>query len=106
MKLMTIKLLSRIIKINRIEDDISQLEPRLCGISLTIKQEIYIDGSRPFTTLLHEIGHQYMTLTGRIENCQFNVEEFCDTYGFLIEQLMIENGDDIIKKLKIFAEGK
>lgn len=57
-----------------------------------------------FVTLLHEIAHFWLQLTGQYYAESYNREMVVEFFGRLATQLILENGADIFKKLKLFCE--
>jgi len=57
-----------------------------------------------FVTLLHEIAHFWLQLTGQYYAESYNREMVVEFFGRLATQLILENGEDIFKKLKLFCE--
>ena len=87
-----------IIKINNTLNDSADAN------SLLKQNEIQIQSDAPFFVVLHEICHFWIFLTARSELAEFNEEVVCDMYGMITEQLIIENGSDIIKQLWKFMK--
>ena len=100
---MKIKLLSREIALLKVDKNSKQLNTKDIGRVLLYDNEIYFDGSDPFSVLLHEIMHMYLSHTGNDRRSNYVEEDLCDVFGKAIEQLLLENGDNIIKQLKEFA---
>jgi len=98
-----IKLLSREITLIKVDENSKHLDTASTGKAKVYKNEIYFDGSDPFPVLLHEIAHMFLFNSGNDRRKDYTEEQICDMIGKIIEQLLLENGDDIIKQLKEFA---
>jgi len=59
-----------------------------------------------FHSLLHEIRHFYITKNGLSQLGHISEEVDADMFASCVEQLIIDNGIDIFKKLKDFVEEK
>jgi hypothetical protein len=102
---MKIYLLSREIKIIKVDDNSSKLETQNTGIAIYAENTIYYDNQEPFQTILHEIFHFYIKRVGLNQMKQINIEVICDLFSSFIFQLICENGEDIMGKIKKFSEG-
>lgn len=101
---MEIKLLCREISLTKVDKNSEHLKTALTGSSYACTGEIYFDGDDPFPVLMHEIAHIWLYRCGYVVN-SYSEEQMCSITGKMTDQLMLENGDDIIVKLKEFANG-
>ena len=79
------------------------LRTALVGCASYDTKQIYFSDFDSFYTVLHEICHMYLYLVGIDELKEIEKELACDIFGRTIYQLMFENGDNILAKLKEFA---
>ena len=100
---MKIKLLCQEIELIKVDENASVLKTQYAGLSKLYENKIYYDGEDSFPTLIHEITHFFLFLTGNGNREDYTEEQICRLISRTIYQLLLENGDDIIKKLKEFA---
>jgi hypothetical protein len=100
-----IKLFCREIEIIKVDGNANHLNPHYSGRAVyDDTNRIYADGSNTFQTILHEVKHFWDWYAG-IESMEQTPQEVnCNIFGFLVDQLMLENGADIFQRLKEFAE--
>ncbi len=101
---LTLKLLSREIKIIVLKESISNLEPRLTGKINYLPPEIFVENKNVFITVMHELIHFYLNFSGQAFTSEFQVETVCEIFPYFLQQLIIENGQDIL--IKILMLGK
>ncbi len=102
---LNIKILNRDFEIKFVEKNDMTREDIL-GFSSSIKKILTIGEEDRFATLLHEVAHPYLFHAGVDDTFPISKETFCDMFSKLVENLMIENGDDVFQKLKSLSEGK
>lgn len=109
---MKIKILSQEVEIVKITDESWKglfLNEDDChenwGVSHYGQNRIVIkDTVQNFRVLMHEIKHFWDDFIGNHQIDSSTREQICDSFGAFTNDLMLENGDDIFKKLKEFAE--
>jgi len=100
---MKINLFSQEIELVKVEDNANKLNTSACGYACFLENKAYFDGYDPFWTCLHEIMHFYINRVGLNQVGNYNEEVLCDISSRFITQLMLENGEDILQKIKQFA---
>ena len=101
--IMKIKLLSRDVELVYYEETPIH-DKELIGYCDGFNFKLYFQKADAFATILHECMEFYLVHCGARYGAPYSKESLCDIPSKLIEQLMIENGDDIIKELKEYAE--
>jgi hypothetical protein len=86
-------------------NSISRLKPKYSGVQNPYNDSIIFQGNNflSFENILHEITELHLSTTGVYEITEFNKEVLCTINGKVIEQLILENGVDIIKELWEFS---
>lgn len=100
---MRIKLLCQEIELIKVDENATRLRPEYDGLAKISENKIYFNGNHRFSVLIHEIVHFFLFLTGNEQRMNYTEEQIGCIIGKMIHQLLLENGDDIIKQLKEFA---
>jgi len=102
---MKIKLIGEEIEIVKIEDDeYKELDgDKNIGVSVYAKNKIVINNQQSFEVLIHEMVHCWLYRIGISSIKLFSKESICDIIGSMINNLVRENGVDIIKRLERYA---
>jgi hypothetical protein len=100
---MELSLMARTVTIH-IAKYASQLSAKYAGTTYCVSRNIYINDNVSLQMLLHELCHLFIYYGGGDSTIDYNQETVCNIAGLCVEQLMLENGDDIFKKLKDFIE--
>jgi hypothetical protein len=99
-----IKLLSREITIQIIDENIKHLNPQLTGHLNYLPPEIYVENKNVFITVLHELIHFYLNYSGHIFAREFSIETICEIFPYFLQQLIIENGIEVIEKIILLGK--
>ncbi len=108
---MKIKLLSQEIEIVKITDESYKdlFVEGGChdnwGLAHYDKNKIVLKNTvQSFRVVMHEIKHFWDDFIGNYQVESFTREQICDSFGALINDLILENGIDIFEKLYKFAK--
>ena len=103
---MKLKLLAYDVEIINVSSDANRLNNEFDGIIYPNERKIYITEDAHFSTYIHELVHFWVEYTGMHYIQQFNLESNCEITAKMIEQLILENGSDIIERIYNFATVK
>jgi hypothetical protein len=101
---MIIRLFARDLELVKVDRNSEKLKTECIGRSVFAENKAYIDGNEGFNTALHEIFHFYIHRSGFEQTENVTKEMACDMFATCFEQLIFENGDGILLKIKEFAE--
>jgi len=102
---MEINLFSREIELIKVSDNSLQFAPDYTGRAVLQDNKAYfINSTDGFLICLHEIFHYYIYRAGFDNLTSFSKENICDMFATCIDQLMLENGEDIIERIKQFVD--
>ena len=102
---MVIKLFCQEIELIKIDKSATVLRPEYDGLARFSESKIYFDSDNKFPVLMHEITHFFLFLSANGSREDYTEEQICCIFGRMLYQLLLENGDDIIEKLKEYANG-
>jgi len=100
---MIIYLLGKEIGLVKVEDNAEKLDTNAAGLAAYDENKAYFNGNDSYQTCLHEIFHFYIYRIGLRQQQSYTKEIACDLFAACISQLMAENGNDILERIKSFA---
>ncbi len=101
---MTVKIFSNDIELIKIDEDSSKLEPANDGLADYQNNKVYFNGYDSYNVCIHELLHFYLYFVGLGQMENFEVEIMCDICAKFISNLILDNGDDILYRIKTFVE--